>query len=95
MPIITDWIQNTLVPVLQSTIVWIQDTLFPVIQAVFIWIIDNKDTLIATLVAIGTGFLAFNIVNVIAVFTALATVIQLVGAKQLVTNDHLKICKQT
>lgn len=34
-------------------------------------------------------------VNVIAVFTALATVIQLVGAKQLVTNDHLKICKQT
>lgn len=90
MPIITDWIQNTLVPVLQSTIVWIQDTLFPVIQAVFIWIIDNKDTLIATLVAIGTGFLAFNIVtmiqNVIAVFTALATVIQLVGAKQLVTN---------
>jgi|GEM_PF-2961271 phage-related minor tail protein len=90
MPIITDWIQNTLVPVLQSAIVWIQDTLFPVIQAVFIWIIDNKDTLIATLVAIGTGFLAFNIVtmiqNVIAVFTALATVIQLVGAKQLVTN---------
>ena len=90
MQIITDWIQNTLVPILQSAIVWIQDNLFPVIQAVFIWIIDNKDTLIATLVAIGTGFLAFNIVtmiqNVIAVFTALATVIQLVGAKQLVTN---------
>ncbi|MEE7582511.1 MAG: phage tail tape measure protein, partial [Oscillospiraceae bacterium] len=89
MQIITDWIQNTLVPILQSAIVWI-DNLFPVIQAVFIWIIDNKDTLIATLVAIGTGFLAFNIVtmiqNVIAVFTALATVIQLVGAKQLVTN---------
>ena len=90
MQIITDWIQNTLVPILQSAIVWIQDNLFPVIQAVFIWIIDNKDTLIATLVAIGTGFLAFNIItmiqNVIAVFTALATVIQLVGAKQLVTN---------
>lgn len=90
MPIITDWIQNVLVPFLQNAIFCIQDSLFPVIQSVFNWIIDNKDTLIATLIAIGTGFLAFNIVtmiqNVISVFTALATVIQLVGAKQLVTN---------
>ena len=90
MPIITDWIQNVLVPFLQNAIFCIQDNLFPVIQSVFNWIIDNKDTLIATLIAIGTGFLAFNIVtmiqNVISVFTALATVIQLVGAKQLVTN---------
>ena len=40
--------------------------------------------------AIGIGFLAFNIVtmiqNVISVFMALATVIELVGAKQLITN---------
>lgn len=90
MPTITDWIQNTLVPLLQSAIDWIQVNLFPVIQALFQWIIDNKDTIIATLVAIGTGFLAFNIVtmiqSVIGVFTTLATIIQLVGAKQLITN---------
>lgn len=90
MPTITDWIQNTLVPLLQSAINWIQVNLFPVIQSVFNWIMDNKDTIIATLVAIGAGFLAFNIVtmiqNVIAVFTTLATIIELVGAKQLVTN---------
>lgn len=29
------------------------------------WIIDNKETVIATLVAIGTGFLAFNVVTMI------------------------------
>lgn len=90
MPTITDWIQNTLVPLIQNAIIWIQVNLLPVIQSVFNWVIDNKDTLIATLVAIGTGFLAFNVVtmiqNVIGVFTALATVIQLVGAKQLVVN---------
>ena len=90
MPTITDWIQNTLVPLLQNAIIWIQVNLLPVIQSVFNWVMDNKDTIITALVAIGAGFLAFNIVtmiqNVIAVFTALATVIQLVGAKQLALN---------
>ncbi|MCC8069217.1 MAG: hypothetical protein LIO71_05645 [Ruminococcus sp.] len=90
MVTITDWIQNTLKPTIQSAMDWIQINLLPVIQSVFDWIIDNKDTIISTLVAIGVGFLAFNIVtmiqNVIGVFTALATVIQLVGVKQLALN---------
>lgn len=90
MPTITDWIQNTLVPLLQNAIDWIQVNLFPVIQSVFNWIMDNKDTIITTLVAIGAGFLMFNIVtmiqNVVMVFRTLATVIELVGAKQLALN---------
>lgn len=90
MESITTWVQSTLMPLIQIAIDWLQNNLLPVVQALFQWIIDNKDTIIATLVAIGTGFLAFNIVsiiqNVIAVFTALATVIQLVGVKQLVVN---------
>lgn len=105
MPIISNWIQNTLVPSLQDVIGWFQDNLmpllqsakdwilvnlFPAIQSIFDWIIDNKDTIISTLVAIGAGFLAFNVVtmiqSVIGVFTALAAVIQLVGVKQLVVN---------
>lgn len=90
MPTITDWIQNTLIPLIQSAIGWIQINLLPVIQSLFQWIIDNKDTIIATLVAIGAGFLAFNIVtmiqNVIAVFTTLATIIKTVGVQQAITN---------
>ena len=87
---IIDWIQNTLIPLMQSVIDWVQINLLPVIQALFQWIIDNKDTIIATLVAIGAGFLAFNIVtmiqNVIAVFTTLATIIKTVGIQQAITN---------
>ena len=90
MPVITNWIQNTLIPLVQEAISWIQTNLLPVVQAVFNWIIDNKDTIIATLVAIGTSFLVFNIVtmiqNAITILTALANVIQLVGVKQLILN---------
>ena len=41
------------------------DTIIPAIKDGFQWIIDNKDVLIAGIVAIGTGMLAWNVVSIV------------------------------
>lgn len=41
------------------------DTIIPAIKNGFQWILDNKDVLIAGIVAIGTGMLAWNVVSII------------------------------
>lgn len=41
------------------------DEIIPAIKNGFTWIMDNKDTLIAGIVAIGTGMLAWNVVSMV------------------------------
>lgn len=41
------------------------DTIIPAIKDGFQWILDNKDILIAGIVAIGTGMLAWNVVSIV------------------------------
>jgi phage-related protein len=41
------------------------DTIIPAIKDGFQWILDNKDVLIAGIVAIGTGMLAWNVVSIV------------------------------
>lgn len=56
----------------------------------FTWIIDHKDGIIAAITGIAAGFVAFKIVGMvqaaISALQGLAAVIQLVGAKQAITN---------
>lgn len=60
------------------------------VVAAFEWIIDHKDGIIAAITGIAAGFVAFKIVTMVqsavTAFQALAAVIQLVGAKQAITN---------
>lgn len=50
---------------IESAFQYFIDTIIPAIVDGFNWIIDNKDTLIAGIVAIGTGMLAWNVVSII------------------------------
>lgn len=56
----------------------------------FEWIIDHKDGIMAAIAGIATAFVAFKAVTmvqaVVSAFQALAAVIELVGAKQAITN---------
>lgn len=50
---------------IESAFQYFIDTIIPAIVDGFNWIIDNKDTLIAGIVAIGTGMLAWNVVSIV------------------------------
>lgn len=56
----------------------------------FEWIIDHKDGIMAAIAGIATAFVAFKAVTMVqaavSAFQALAAVIELVGAKQAITN---------
>ena len=44
---------------------YIAETVFPAIQSAFQWLIDNKELVVAALIAIGTGFAVFKIVTTV------------------------------
>jgi phage-related protein len=56
---------NALAEKIKGGFAYFIDTIIPAIKDGFQWILDNKDILIAGIVAIGTGMLAWNVVSII------------------------------
>lgn len=56
---------NALAEKIESGFAYFIDTIIPKIKEGFNWIIENKDILIAGIVAIGTAMLAWNVVSII------------------------------
>lgn len=56
---------NALAEKIKSGFAYFIDTIIPAIKDGFQWVLDNKDVLIAGIVAIGTAMLAWNVVSIV------------------------------
>ena len=75
---------------INNAFAWFVDTAIPAIANGIQWVIDNGDAIMAVIVGIGAGFLAWNVVQIISgaitVFMSLKNTLALVKAGQLALN---------
>lgn len=51
---------------IEGAFAWFIDTAVPAIKEGFSWVIDNKDAILAAITAIGAGFVAWNVVQIVS-----------------------------
>lgn len=75
---------------IEGAFAWFIDTAVPAIQSAIQWVIENKDLLLGLITAIGAGFLAWNIVQIVSgaitAFTSFVGVIKMVTSGQMALN---------
>ncbi len=69
---VVPWIKDEIIPILEKLVAKFKDDvvpilekLLPIIESTFGWLIDNKELVLAALVAIAGGFAAFKVVTLI------------------------------
>lgn len=51
---------------IENAFAWFLNTAVPAIQSAIQWVIDHKDIILAAIVAIGAGFVAWNVVQIVS-----------------------------
>lgn len=57
---------NAITAAIENAFAWFLNTAVPAIQTAIQWVIDNKDVILALITAIGAGFVAWNIVQIVS-----------------------------
>jgi len=57
---------NAISAAIESAFAWFLDTAVPAIKSAIQWVIDNKDIILAMISAIGAGFVAWNVVQIVS-----------------------------
>lgn len=57
---------NAISAAIESAFAWFLETAVPAIKSVIQWVIDHKDMILALITAIGAGFVAWNVVQIVS-----------------------------
>ena len=79
---LTEVDMDAITAAIENAFAWFLDTAVPAIQAAVEWIINHKEPILAAIVAIGAGFVAWNVVQIVSgaiqAFTSFKSAIGLV-----------------
>lgn len=79
---LTEVDMDAITAAIENAFKWFLDTAVPAIQSAIQWVIDHKDIILAAIVAIGAGFVAWNVVQIVSgaiqAFTSFKSAIGLV-----------------
>lgn len=91
---LTEVDMDAITAAIENAFKWFLDTAVPAIQSAIQWVIDHKDIILAAIVAIGAGFVAWNVVQIVSgaiqAFTSFKSAIGLVKTAFSALNVVMK-----